>query len=227
VAAAAYEGVAMSRRLTLTFDNGPSPGNTEAILDVLERYGVRATFFVVGNELAKPGARELAARANAQGHWIGNHTMTHGAPLGTTEDPARAETEIAAAQRAVGDLAHPDNLFRPNGDGRLGRHLLSRAAVDLLLAGGYTVVTWNNVPGDWIEPRAEWVERALATLDAQPWSVVVLHDFLLGPMIETLPRFLDSVSARGVEIVQDFPAECTPIVRGRATAGLAAVSPAA
>jgi hypothetical protein len=55
----------------------------------------------------------------------------------------------------------------------------------------------------------------------------VLHDFLLGPMIDTLPRFLDSVTARGIEIVQDFPAACTPILRGRPTDGLAAVSSAA
>jgi peptidoglycan/xylan/chitin deacetylase (PgdA/CDA1 family) len=217
----------MTQRVTLTFDNGPSPANTEAILDVLERHGVRATFFIVGEELQKRGARALAQRAKAEGHWIGNHTLTHGAPLGVAEDRERVEREIGATQVLLGDLAHPAKFFRPNGDGRLGQHLLSRAPGEYLTAGGYTVVTWNNVPGDWIEPRDQWVERALATLRAQDWSVVVLHDYLLGPMIETLPRFLAELTAQGIEIVQSFPADCTPIDRGQATAGLAAVSRAA
>jgi peptidoglycan/xylan/chitin deacetylase (PgdA/CDA1 family) len=172
---------------------------------------------LVGEDLCKPGAREIAEQAKAAGHWLGNHTMTHGAPLGTSEDSSRVEREIGATQKLLGELSHPHKWFRPNGEGRLGPHLLSRAAVDFLVAGRYSVVTWNNVPGDWIEPRGHWVERALATMRTQEWSVVVLHDFLLGPMIETLPRFLDEVAACSVEIVQEFPEQCTLIAQGQVT----------
>ena len=57
----------------------------------------------------------------------------------------------------------------------------------------------------------------------QDWSLLVIHDFLVAPMIETLPRFIDAARARGVEIVQDFPASCTPMVRGEAQPCLAEV----
>ena len=63
--------------VTLTFDNGPAPGTTESVLDVLAERGIAATFFVVGTMLEAPGARALAERAAAEGHWIGNHSMTH------------------------------------------------------------------------------------------------------------------------------------------------------
>ena len=128
------------------------------------------------------------------------------------------------SQALLGDLSHPDRFFRPNGEGAFGKHLLSAAAVRYLEDGGYTVVTWNNVAGDWIEPRHEWVERALATMEDQDWSLLVIHDFLVGPMVETLTRFIDEARARGVEIVQDFPPSCMPMVRGHAQPHLADVS---
>lgn len=133
------------------------------------------------------------------------------------------EREIGEMQALMGDLAHPDRFFRPNGEGSYGPHLLSAAAVRFLAAGGYTVVTWNNVPGDWIDPREQWVDRALETMAGQDWSLLVIHDFLVAPMIETLPRFIDAARAQDVEIVQDFPASCTPMVRGEARPWLADV----
>src|SRR3712207_8879193 len=57
-------------RLTLTFDNGPWLGATEAVLDILAERSVRATFFVVGERLKALGGRALAERARAAGHWI-------------------------------------------------------------------------------------------------------------------------------------------------------------
>lgn len=202
------------RRLTISFDNGPTPGETEKVLEALASRDVRASFFAVGEELAKPGARSCLERAKAEGHWICNHTLTHGAPLGIDEDAARVEREIGEMQMLLGDLSHPNRFFRPNGEGSFGKHLLSAAAVRYLEAGEYTVVTWNNVPGDWIEPKTGWTERAFATMETQAWSLLVIHDFLVGPMIETLPRFIDTARERGFDIVQEFPPSCTPMVRG-------------
>ena len=68
--------------VTLTFDNGPEPEVTPAVLEVLRRRGLRASFFVLGHKLADPARRALAERAHAEGHWIGNHTFTHAVPLG-------------------------------------------------------------------------------------------------------------------------------------------------
>jgi peptidoglycan-N-acetylglucosamine deacetylase len=59
-----------------------------------------------------------------------------------------------------------------------------------------------------------WPERALAQCRATPWSVVVLHDLPTGAMLN-LERFIGLLRGAGAEIVQEFPPECVPILRGR------------
>jgi peptidoglycan/xylan/chitin deacetylase (PgdA/CDA1 family) len=86
------------KRVTLTFDNGPTSGVTEEILDLLSAHKIRTTFFVIGEKLAKPAGRALAGRAHAQGHWIGNHSFTHSAPLGESSEADYAQREIEATQ---------------------------------------------------------------------------------------------------------------------------------
>ena len=199
--------------LTLTFDNGPDPETTGAVLRVLAERDLRATFFVVGDQLRRPGHRDLAERALEDGHWIGNHSLTHAIPLGEDPEPGRVDSEIGDAQRLLGELAHPDKLFRPfGGGGHLGPHLLSRAALGYLLDHGYSVVLWNSVPRDWEDP-AGWATRARDDIAGRDWTVLVLHDLPTGAM-EHLPGFLDQAAADGVEIVQELPRECVPIRRG-------------
>lgn len=190
--------------VTLTFDNGPAPGTTDAVLDMLGERGIRATFFVVGDMLRRPGARALAARAVAEGHWIGNHTLTHTTPLGDDPDADYARREIDEAQALIGDLAHDRRWFRPaGGGGHIGPHLFSPAAADILRAGGYTCVLWSSVPRDWEDPVG-WVDTALAHVDRLDHAVVVLHDLPTGAM-DALPKFLDALADQEVEIVQEFP----------------------
>jgi peptidoglycan/xylan/chitin deacetylase (PgdA/CDA1 family) len=179
---------------------------------VLAARGLRATFFVVGEPLREH--RELAERAHAEGHWIGNHTLTHPRPLGGVgEDAAR---EIEAAQAELGGLAHADRLFRPSGaGGELEPGLLSRTAVDALVAGGYTCVLWNAVPGDWEDPDS-WVERALEQCAALDWALLVLHD-VRDAAAARLDDFLERVDA---DFRQDFPPACVPIRRGRVEGSL-------
>ena len=203
------------KRLTYTFDNGPWPGATDKLLDFLAARGIRATFFVVGERLKDPAARRLAERAHAEGHWIGNHTLTHGDPLGLDGGSARMSREIGETQDLLGALAHPRKFFRPNGGGALGPHVLSVAAVDYLADHRYSVVTWNNVPRDWGEMRAGWAARAERTLAAQDWSLLVLHDQYIAPMMASLEAFHDRLVAQSVEIVQEFPHDCLPIREGR------------
>lgn len=204
--------------VTITFDNGPSPA-TAAVLDVLASRDVRATFFVVGTQLERPGGRALAERARSEGHWIGNHSMTHAVPLGDDPDPDAPAREIDEAQALLGELAHPDRLFRPfGGGGRLGPHLLSAAAVEHLEHGGYTVALWNSVPRDWERPDT-WVDVAMADIDANDHTVLVVHDLPTGAM-DALPDLLDRLDERGVEVVQELADECVPIKRGRVVQAL-------
>lgn len=201
--------------LTLSFDNGPEPDITPGVLDLLGRENIRSTFFVLGDKIADPARRHLAQRARAEGHWIGNHSMHHKVPLGEAADPtAAAAEEIDGTQALLGDLVHPDRLFRPFGrGGAIGPHLLSRAALDRLTEGGYTMVLWNSIPRDWAEPDA-WVETALAQCRAQPWTLMVLHDLPTGAM-RHLERFIGLAREAGARLRQNFPPECVPIVRGK------------
>ncbi len=200
-------------KITLTFDNGPTPGVTDAVLDVLAERGVKATFFVVGEQLRQPGARALAERAAAEGHWIGNHTRTHTVVFGECDDPAAPADEIGITQDRIGGLSHPDRLFRPYGAGGiLNDRLFSRDAVAYLRHGGYTCVLWNSIPHDWDRPD-EWVDLCLDHARARDWTVTVIHDLPTGAM-RHLPRLLDRLAEDGAEVVQDFPASCVPIRRG-------------
>lgn len=210
---------ATDRRVTLTFDNGPDVEATPAVLDVLARRRVAATFFVVGERLADRALRRLAERAHAEGHWIGNHSMTHATPLGEEPGAAAAAREIEGAQRALGALAHPDRLFRPfGGGGNLDARLLSADAVRLLQEGGFTCVLWNAVPRDW-EDAEGWPDRAFDQVRAQPWTNLVLHDIAGGAMAG-LDGFLGRLADEGATFRHDFPPATVPIVRGKVMGSL-------
>lgn len=205
-------------KVTLTFDNGPSE-TTGEVLDVLGSYGIRSTFFVVGSQLRQPGARALTERAAAEGHWIGNHTLTHTVEFGDSDDPGLPAREIGDNQDLINELVHPDKLFRPAaGGGILDRRLFSRDAIDYLQQHRYTCVLWNCVPHDWDEPDT-WVQRALADVTSRAWSVVVIHDLPTGAMAH-LPEFLDGLDKLDAEIVQEFPDACVPIRNGQRTGPL-------
>jgi peptidoglycan-N-acetylglucosamine deacetylase len=192
------------KRVTLTFDNGPTPGVTEHVLDILAAHRIKTTFFVLGKNLASPGGRAPAIRACSEGHWIANHSFTHSVPLGEQPGEEYARREIEDTQDLIADLAHPEKFFRPMGGGGLiGPHLLSGAALQLLRNGKYTCVLWSSVPGDWRDQDG-WVEKGIADVAASDWAVVVLHD-VNDACLPRLPEFLDRLESLQVEFRQDFP----------------------
>lgn len=204
-------------KVTLTFDNGPTVGVTEGALDLLGERGVLGTFFVIGDKVREPVGRALVERASDEGHWIGNHTLDHRVPLGDIDEPGEVARQVDEAQELLGELAHPDRLFRPYGDGGVvDRRLLGPAGVEHLERGGYTCVLWNVLPGDWRDQDG-WVDRAIAQVAAQAWSVVVLHDIPNGAL-PRLGEFLDRLDDElGAELVQELPQSAVPIRQGRRT----------
>ncbi len=198
------------KRVTLSFDNGPDPVTTPPVLDILARRGIRTTFFVVGENLAK--ARSTAERAAAEGHWIGNHTWSHSRPFRDQGDMAFVRSEIDRTQACIGALAHPEKFFRPFGGGGRLDGALNRNAADHLAAGGYTCVLWNAVPGDF-KDQDGWPAVAHQQIEACDWPLVVLHD-IKGDAMRHLDRFLGELLDRGCVFEQQFPPDCVAMRRG-------------
>lgn len=210
-------------RILLTFDNGPEPEVTPRVLDILERRGVKAAFFMLGRKLQRAEGRRLAEQAFAAGHRIGNHTFSHETPFGRMANPLDAIAEIDRTQALMGDLAGEEKLFRPfGGAGVLGPALLNRPAVKHLQANAFTLALWTSVPRDWIEPEA-WPPRALADYVADQAAgrdtVLVLHDLPTGAA-DGLDAFLGELQARGAQFTQSPPDRATPIRRGVLTGDL-------
>jgi peptidoglycan-N-acetylglucosamine deacetylase len=207
------------KRVTLTFDNGPHAQGTPYLLDVLAQRSLKATFMLVGEYLRDPELRKLAQRTRAAGHAIGNHTLTHGVPLGKRPGREAAEREIGETQQLLAELA-TGRLFRPNGDkGRLGEHMLSEDAVDYLCANGYTAISWNCVPQDWVMPADGWVARAQEEMKTQEWTLLVLHDYCVASL-EHLGPFLDRLAGEGYEFSSEFPPDCVMVKDGVRTPAL-------
>lgn len=201
--------------ITLTFDNGPTPGITESVLDVLAAHGVPATFFAIGRKLATTEGRALGRRIVAKGHQLGGHTWSHAIQFGVADDTVVSD-ELVRTQVAVDEAGGDGVLFRPYGAGGvIDDRLMSAFGATTLCSLGYTCVLWNVLPGDWREPIG-WLDQALTEIGRQPWSVVVLHD-VVDAALPRLDEFLTTVSSSNPTWSQDFPDECTPIRRGSPT----------
>jgi peptidoglycan/xylan/chitin deacetylase (PgdA/CDA1 family) len=208
--------------VTLTFDNGPDLEETPKVLAILRRHGIKATFFIQCNKLTSPPMRAMAERTRDEGHWIGNHTLNHLAPLGMTDDPLAPAREIGEAQALLGDLVHPRRFFRPNGKGRTGPHLLSQAAVDFLAAGQYSCILWSVMPRDGTDPPG-WPGRAMTGVRRQAQSTVVVHDRVNGGM-PYLEPFIRQVLEEGGSFRQEFSPDVVVMEAGRPLVPLETIS---
>ncbi|WP_206305907.1 polysaccharide deacetylase family protein [Streptomyces sp. RFCAC02] len=181
------------RRLALTFDDGPHPAHTPAVLDTLRAHGVRATFFVTGeNAEWQP---DLLRAVAGDGHLVGNHTWSH-ARLGDLSR-GRARDELAR----TGDLIEHAVGTAP----RLARApygAWTATAVRDCRALGMEPLGWSLDTGDWTRPGTTRIVRAL--LDGvRPGAIVLAHDGggdrtqTVAALAYCLPRLLD----RGWDIV--------------------------
>jgi peptidoglycan-N-acetylglucosamine deacetylase len=169
-------------RVALTFDDGPTPGVTDLILDELQRRKLHATFFMIGQRIA--AAPDLARRVLAEGHDVGNHTFTH--PKLTTLADREVEAEIQKTQDIMREvLNHRAAWFRPP----YGE--LRQNQAGLLSSKGLGTVLWNVDPGDWSQPgEAKIVGTILA--ETKPGSIIVCHDLhrqtadSVGPILDGL-----------------------------------------
>lgn len=150
----------------LTFDDGPDPTWTSQVLDVLAKYGVKATFCMVGRyAAANPG---LVARVVAEGHALCNHTQNHASLDKLGADGV--EAEIGAAQAAIsGAAGRAPTVFRiPYGRG---------SATVSAVAGklGLSILGWNVDPSDYTRPGTEQI-IARVSQAVRPGAIVLMHD---------------------------------------------------
>ena len=155
-----------SRTLALTFDDGPNPSATPALLDLLERNGARATFFLMGRHVrAFP---ELAGEIAARGHMIGNHTESH--PNLIFLSPARLKEELSRCHEAIESATGVRPLWVRPPFGFRGPQF--DAVVRRLGYAG--VATWSKLVRDWRPQPPEPVIRRLRR--AVGGDIVLLHD---------------------------------------------------
>lgn len=177
--------------VALTFDDGPDPEHTPALLDLLRELDVRATFFVIGAHAEDHP--ELLRRMRDEGHAIGHHSWFHGEPTQTGAATLMRETRRLdrLLTTAVGA---PSRLFRPP------KGKLDPAKLIGLWSAGKSVVLWNVDPKDYAcrgpaEVRSHFEARPLVGGD-----VVLFHD-THGHAIEVLADLVEGARERGLRFV--------------------------
>ncbi len=201
--------------LALTFDDGPHPELTPKLLDILRQQGVRATFFVLGSNVAK--YPEIARRIVAEGHEIANHSYSH--PALTKLGAARMNDEVGKTcdiiEQATG--RRPLSIRPPYG-------ALNASVEHALLQNyGLNVVLWSVDPLDWKRPGSAEVARRLVA-GAQPGAILLAHDIHPGT-VEAIPEVIAQLKSQGytfatvgqLRALQDVVVPSTSIAKARAS----------
>jgi peptidoglycan/xylan/chitin deacetylase (PgdA/CDA1 family) len=186
------------KEVVLTFDDGPWPGTTSAVLNALKRECVHATFFLVGrNAAAHP---ELAKRELAEGHTVAHHSFRH--PLLNRMGAAAAEAEIDRGFAAVDTALYGHAAKRPRTPFfRFPGFAATPSLLDRLATQGIVVFGADLWASDWtpMSPSRE-LRLMLERLDATHGGIVLFHD-TKRQTAAMLPAFLRALKAGGYRIV--------------------------
>ncbi len=155
-----------SKKLALTYDDGPNDPHTLKLLEVLAKHGVRATFFLIGRHVEK---RPDIVRELAQGgHVIANHTYTHPNLIFCSE--AQTKIQIQECMRALTDaVGDHSRLFRPPFGGR------RPSTLRVVRSLGLEPVMWNVTGWDWNAPPADKIVQKVSR-KIRGGDVILLHD---------------------------------------------------
>lgn len=174
-----------SKNVYLTFDDGPIPEVTPRLLDLLDEYGIKATFFMVGDNVRK--YPKLYEEVRQRGHVVGNHTMHHIQGIKfSVEDYLK---DVAEASKYIDSM-----LFRPP-HGWLKKRQIKALSKD------YRVVMFDLVTRDYSKYlTADDVVKNVKRY-ARPGSLIVFHDSLksLPRLFDALPRSIEWLMSEGYE----------------------------
>lgn len=181
------------KKVFITFDDGPIPEVTPKILDILDRYNARATFFCLGKNAALHPA--ILADIKQRFHTVGNHTWNH--PNGWKTPVKQYLREVIQCDQVV-----KSRLFRPP-YGRISR------AQATALKSRYHLVMWDVISGDY-DPNIN-AEKCLNKVIAntRPGSIIVFHDNLKAreTVLEVLPKYLEFLQSSGYQALAIDAAE--------------------
>ncbi len=187
-----------SRLLALTYDDGPNDPHTWRVMEVLERHGVKATFFLIGQFVQQK--REIARALVEAGHTIGSHTWDHPNLIFCTAAEVRRQLELA--QKAIFDATGvKPNLFRPPFGGR------RPATLRTVRSFGLLPIMWNVTCYDWKAKSAGEIV-AHAARQVHGGDVILLHEGGYGRMgadrsrtVEASDHILTRYQGEGYEFV--------------------------
>jgi len=186
-AGAALEASAAPRLVALTFDDGPRRSTTTALLDGLSQRGVRATFFLIGQNL--DGNEDLVLRMDREGHQIGIHSYRH--KMLTGLNAADFYEEVGALRERLETLLGHDSLVLRPPYGMVNAAVRRQA--------GAPIILWSIDPEDWSdEDTARQV--ALITSQAEDGDIILLHD-IYPSSVETALEVVDALHEEGFYFV--------------------------
>jgi len=182
----------------LTFDDGPRAGKTQAILDTLDHYGVRATFLMLGSAAkANPALAQMVAQ---RGHTVGSHTYDHVNLAGLSRQAAL--DEIARGEAAVAEALGAETLSHFFRFPYLSQTGYLRTA---LMHGDMVILDVDIDSKDYFKDSPDVVRApTLARLEARGSGIILFHD-IHQRTVDMLPGFLEELSARGYSVVTLVP----------------------
>jgi len=179
--------------VALTFDDGPDPVFTPQVLAILAKFGVPATFFMIGWEAA--AAPELVKRIDAAGDGVASHTWSH-VDL-TRQNDAGLKVQVDQADALLASIiGRRVTCIRPP-EGHQNPGLVAK-----LSARGLTTVLWSVDTADWTRPGTARISRRALT-DLSPGAIILLHDGGgdRSETVEALPSIIQAIQAQGFRLV--------------------------
>jgi len=186
--------------VALTFDDGPYGTSTEAILTILEREKVPATFFLIGKNIRQHP--EEIRREIADGDVVGNHSFSHSRML-PSEATSTLRVDITHAEEIIATTTGlTPELFRaPYG-------ATSLSMIGEIQHEGYTVVGWDIDTKDWVNTNSSTTIITTVVNKLRPNDIILLHDgheagatYPRDNTVEALPALIDILRAKGYTFV--------------------------
>jgi len=177
--------------IAMTFDDGPSAALTPKLLDLLAARNIKATFFVIGQNVAE--YPEIVARAAREGHEIASHSWSHPNLAKMSQESVRSQMQRTddAIKNTTGKS--PTLLRPPYGS------ITEREKRWIHDEFGYDIILWDVDPLDWKRPGSAAVRNRIVK-ETRPGSIVLAHDIHPGT-VEAMPSTFDELEAKGFKFV--------------------------